>query len=69
MSIQAEHDRTIEVEDYMSGKDTVVKMFNRIKLTLDGAIAFKGKYPDDTTEIDQGIVWIKNQCQNIIDSY
>ena len=69
MSIQGEYERDIDVEEYINDKATAVTLVDRLITILNRAVTFKTKYPDDTTEIDQGITWIKGRCQDIIDGY
>lgn len=69
MSIESEYDRDRDIENYMSGKASLIRHLNNIKTILDAAVVFKTKYPADATEIDQGIQWVKDKCQDIIDGY
>ena len=69
MSIQSEHDRNVDIDQYTRGKRVAQRRFDDIRAVLDFAVSFKTKYPDDQTEVNQGIAWIKTTCQTIIDTY
>jgi len=69
MAIQDEYDRDVDVEKYVDGSKQMVRQLDMVISILNAAVAFKTKYPADITEVNAGIAWVKNKCQNIIDAY
>jgi hypothetical protein len=69
MAIQDEYDRVIDVRSYINSKAEMLRSLESVISLLNAAVAFKTKYPADAAEVDAGISFVKQKCQNIINAY